>query len=332
MYCDGINPVRVLKSDFDLFWKFYPAAMTRILCVKITGKKLRCKIYGGGKIVHNQDKGNNILKQLMNSGKPFMFGRHGSNELLIALNGLMLEKGIIDRIDCKKWNVSCLHSGFFPNEEQNYVKFNKLIINSSAQCDLYGTFRMVGEDYYIKHFMPQNVQLTHLNMMDFWRYEEPFTYLLRGKRVLVVHYLANQIEKQYAIHREKLFKNPKVLPEFKLITIPAVQTVAGERDPRFSTWFDALEYMVQEVKKRKDEFDIALLGCGAYGMPLAAEIKGMGKQAIYMGGVLQMLFGIYGSRWDAEPKAKVLKNEYWVKPDPNCKPKNEKIVEDGCYW
>ena len=71
---------------------------------------------------------------------------------------------------------------FFPNTQENYIKFNKLIIDASSQCDLYGTLRMTGEDYYIKHFMPKNVKLTHTNMMDFWRYDEPFTYALKGQR------------------------------------------------------------------------------------------------------------------------------------------------------
>lgn len=330
MYCSGINPIRMLKKDFDLFIKFYPAAMVRIFWVKITKKKLRSKIYGGGKIVHSQEQGNKLLKEMIMSNKPFMFGRHGSNELLIALNGLMLERDIINTIDCKKWENACFHSGFFPNEEKYYSMFNDLIIDASEQCDLYGTFRMIGEDYYIKHFMKSNVKLTHLNMMDFWRYEEPFTYALKGKRVLVVHYLANQIKDQYQNKRKFLFQNEKILPEFELITIQAVQTIAGECDPRFKTWFEALNYMKKEIAKV--DFDIALLGCGAYGMPLAAEIKKMGKQVIYMGGVLQMLFGIYGKRWDSEPKAKALRNEYWVEPDANFKPKNFTTVENGCYW
>lgn len=329
MYFSGINPFKMMVKDFDLFWKFYPAAMTRAMFVKVTGKKLRSKIYGGNKVVHRQDKGNNLLKKYMYDGQPFMFGRHGSNELLIALNGLMKERGIIKNIDCEKWETACQHSGFFPNEEKNYIEFNKLLIDASEQCDMYGTFRMIGEDYYIKHFMKKNVKLTHLNMLDFWRYEEPYTYALQGKRVLVVHYLADQIKEQYK-KRELLFENPKILPEFELQTMPAVQTIANERDNRFNNWFEALDYMKNEIKKY--DFDIALLGCGAYGMPLAAEIKKMGKQAIYMGGVIQMLFGIYGRRWDAEPKAKVLKNEHWVMPDPDLKPKKSDTVENGCYW
>ena len=39
-------------------------------------------------------------------------------------------------------------------------------------------------------------------------------------------------------------------------------------------------------------FDIALIGCGAYGFPLAAFVKGIGKKAVHIGGPLQLFFGI----------------------------------------
>lgn len=177
--------------------------------------------------------------------------------------------------------------------------------------------------------MPKNVKLTHTNMMDFWRYDEPFTYALKGQKVLVVHYLANQIKDQYE-KRESLFDNPKILPEFQLQAMPAVQTIAGNRDERFESWFDALNYMYEQTKNY--DYDIALLGCGAYGMPLAAKLKKDGKKVVYMGGVLQMLFGIYGKRWDAEPIARKLPNEYWTVPDADFIPKNHESVEGGCYW
>lgn len=44
----------------------------------------------------------------------------------------------------------------------------------------------------------------------------------------------------------------------------------------------------------KINFDTAIIGCGAYGMPLAAQIKNAGRQAIHLGGAVQLLFGIKG--------------------------------------
>ena len=77
---------------------------------------------------------------------------------------------------------------------------------------------------------------------------------------------------------------------------------------------------------------IALLGCGAYGMPLAAHIKQCGKQAIYVGGVLQMIFGIRGKRWDSIPEAASLYNDYWIQSNKADVPKDAVMVEEGCYW
>jgi len=54
-----------------------------------------------------------------------------------------------------------------------------------------------------------------------------------------------------------------------LLTLKAVQTIANTKDDRFDTWFDALDYMYNEALKL--DFDVALIGCGAYGYPLAAK-------------------------------------------------------------
>ncbi len=328
MYWDGVNPLRMLKKDRDMFYRFYFTAATRMTVLKFTGHKLRNKIYTVH-IVHNQNKGNEILKEMILSGEPFMFGRHGTTELNMAGNALMLKTGVIDHINLDKLIGTNHCNGFFPCTEENLIRFHELICEASEACDLYGTFRMLWEDYYIRHYMRKDVKLTHLNMMDFWRYKIPFTYALKGKKVLVVHPMVDLMERQYK-NREHIFTNQYVLPEFQLSTVKAIQTIGENRDERFESWFDALDYMTEEVKKQ--DFDVALLGCGAYGMPLAARIKKMGKGAIYMGGVLQMLFGIAGSRWDTVPQAAAMYNEYWTRPGADLKPKGFEKVEDGCYW
>ena len=62
------------------------------------------------------------------------------------------------------------------------------------------------------------------------------------------------------------------------------------------TWSQAL----RETEAAIDgafPFDAALLGCGAYGLPLAAHVVSRGASAVYVGGGLQLLFGIQGRRW-----------------------------------
>ena len=84
----------------------------------------------------------------------------------------------------------------------------------------------------------------------------------------------------------------------------------------------------------KIPFDVAILGCGAYGLPLAVMLKRAGKPAIYMGGSTQLLFGIKGRRWDLHfPEVVALYNDYWVRPSEEETPKNINANEDqGAYW
>ena len=82
----------------------------------------------------------------------------------------------------------------------------------------------------------------------------------------------------------------------------------------------------------QDDYDVCLIGCGAYGFPLAAHVKRMGKQAIHLGGALQLLFGIRGNRWDNMDDYKSLVNQYWTRPKGVEIPQAKDKVENGCYW
>jgi glycerol-3-phosphate dehydrogenase len=85
----------------------------------------------------------------------------------------------------------------------------------------------------------------------------------------------------------------------------------------------------------REPFDVAILGCGAYGFPLAAKIKAAGRQAVHMGGTTQILFGIRGRRWDDDKNHSFLNQYYsdaWVRVGEKDRPKNAKAVEDACYW
>ena len=116
--------------------------------------------------------------------------------------------------------------------------------------------------------------------------------------------------------------------EFDLKCVKAVQTIADQEDSRFQTWFDALDHMTEEVAKQ--DFDVALIGCGAYGFQLASRIKRMGKIAVHMGGSVQTLFGVKGGRWDKQYAS--MYNDAWVYPSESETPKGFEKVEGGCYW
>lgn len=168
------------------------------------------------------------------------------------------------------------------------------------------------------------IWLEYLN--PYWS-KEPWSRALKGKKVLVVHPFVDSIQKQYQ-RKTLLHKHPDTLPNFELKTIKAVQSIGGKCNEGFRDWFEALEYMKAEIDKT--DYDICILGCGAYGFPLAAHVKRMGKKAIHMGGATQMLFGIRGKRWEEEYGE--FMNEHWIRPSKEETPEVAIKIENGCYW
>jgi len=49
-------------------------------------------------------------------------------------------------------------------------------------------------------------------------------------------------------------------------------------------------------------------------------------------GMVQMLFGIKGKRWDLKPISKELYNSSWIRPSMEERPEHANEVENGCYW
>lgn len=269
------------------------------------------------------------IRALIASGEPCCIARLGGNELFSMS---CFEFGI----DIKKEKaIDQLYTcaGFFPNDIAYGDRYNTCMKEACGQMDLLGISVARFEEYYIQKYAPKHVKLTRIHDLEPWKQpDHPWSDILEGKKVLVIHPLADTILEQYR-KREQLFGNTKILPTFELKTLRAVQTIAGEKDERFANWFEALEWMYQEAMKI--DFDIAIIGCGAYGFPLAAKLKQAGKQAVHLGGVTQVMFGIKGRRWVENANCAYIQaffNDAWVYPSDADKPKNAKEVEDACYW
>lgn len=290
----------------------------------------RIKSYAN-KPVKSAEEINIVLYEKIVSGKPFMAARFGSTELL---NMRSFDFPITGKYSPEfHFNHLCEWSGFFPQEFGLLGKFVKCMKASASQIDVLAIWFHPFEDYYIKKLMSNDVICTYLLNFEPWNETTVhWSAALKDKKVLVIHPFAETIREQYE-KRELLFPGTDILPEFELHTLKAVQTLAGTKDDRFSTWFEALEWMYQEAMKI--DFDVAIIGCGAYGMPLAARIKQAGKQSIHLAGATQLLFGIKGKRWDEDPAYEYVRkryNEAWIYPGDRDKLKNGDKVENACYW
>lgn len=320
---------------YEARWKFRDFYFRKVLQRHIFEKYFHydlCMPRFAHKWIMSAKSANEWLYEKILSGEPFMAARFGNTELSVITTVLKnricgRSKENDERFD--KWFPRLGEgAGFFPVADELADAFTDLMLNACKSVDLLGMWHCHMEDYVIEEYLPQ-ADLTFLFRLEPWRCNNPWSRALKGKRVLVIHPFEKSIRKQYQ-KRELLFPGTEVLPEFELLTLKAVQTVAGERDERFETWFDALDYMYQEALKK--DFDIAIIGCGAYGFPLAAKLKEAGKQAIHLGGVTQIMFGIKGKRWVECPTYRVAFNEAWEYPLESETPRNSQRVEESCYW
>lgn len=311
--------VHVEKAVYLVKWK------TRKMVSNICKEPLELsKIHG--KILSDYET-NKVLAEAVQAGVPFMAGRYGASEL----NLLWRVKDNNNGFDFEHEKaLAQLHqfSGFFPCEDKMCYEFAKIMKDSSSEMDLCAVWGITMEDYVLKKW-GKSPQLCNLSGLEPFFVNNPWTKSLRGKKVLIIHPFKDTILRQYE-KRENLFGEKEILPEFDLKVLRAVQTIAGNRDSRFNNWFEALEYMYKEAMKI--DFDVAIIGCGSYGFPLAAMLRKSGKIAVHMGGATQLLFGIKGRRWEEREQFKAIMNDYWVRPDESEVPQNAVTVENGCYW
>ena len=327
---------------------YKPSIISLLTLRKIFTKIFSVEIKEFDRGFTDPNKASDLIYNLLASGKPCMIARYGAFELASVINYLGVKNAqhsCLKYISGKSpqwwWNKRLMkfmqsNAGFFPSTEENLMKFGEMMVEDSKQLDILGSW-LPDEKTMITSFNLNLTKVTLLALEPYWS-KNPWSRILEGKKVLVIHPFASLIEQQYKEKREILFDDKQVLPKFDLKTIKAVQSLGG--DCEYSDWFEALSSM----KKQMDatDYDIVLLGCGAYGFPLAAHAKRMGKQSVHLGGALQLLFGIRGKRWDdpnygiqefgKQNTYKTLFNDSWIYPSASYIPSNAKQVEGGCYW
>ncbi|OFY26926.1 MAG: hypothetical protein A2X09_15070 [Bacteroidetes bacterium GWF2_43_11] len=293
------------------------------------------KDYVGNQYIHKLQSGSDIILKTLNNKEPCLITRFGTTELSVLDYYLKNKAQSCQFPENLKINLADL-SGFFPTSDHMLIKFCNDFISCIKNIDIVGV-RWEAEDIYswemensvCTTFCP-NAELIEINQLTPLWNEHPWTSYLENKKVLVIHPFEKSIRAQYK-NRKKIFSSDKLLPEFELLTLKAVQSLADEKNQlRYESWFDALSYMCEQIEHI--DFDVSIIGAGAYGMFLGNFCKNLGKKAIHIGGGVQILFGIMGKRWNNIDCVSMFYNEYWVNPLAEEKPRGAERVENGCYW
>lgn len=286
--------------------------------------------YGNNRFVSGEEA-NLMIKEKLESGVPFALCRFGMSEFNWVVK---CEKDWLWGSDSFKhieYAVEMFEL-YSHDEQQGLKKFAETMRWACYNADFIGVWTsIVMGDYYVSTIENIEDKIVGAALaVEPFCYDDPWSEALEGKKVLVISPFVEEIKKQYKENREKLFDDKRVLPKFELLTQKSVWFDAAGKDPRFKTWFEAYDYIFEEAMKK--DFDVVLLGCGSFGFPLAARFKIAGKQAIHMGGVLQILFGIIGKRWEKEKRINPLFNRYWIHPEKPQMNLDYKYLDDACYW
>ncbi|MFZ9794287.1 MAG: hypothetical protein ACO3F3_18330 [Gemmataceae bacterium] len=293
-----------------------------------------------GKKILKKENGNRAICKLFYQNKPFFVSRFGTTELSVVCWNLFKNKQTQKNFpkDLKK-NISVL-SGFYPSDNTNMKKFAEMFVSKLNQIDILGVrWESFDQCFWENEAKILKEHCVHTKLCGIEVVGLPFLFKnswikkLQNRKVLIIHPFKESIKKQFL--RKKLWNKHIGLPKLRPIFLKAEQSLANEKTKSpYRSWFEALDSMCKKIEKI--DFEIALIGAGAYGLFLGAHCKKIGKSAIHVGGALQLFFGIKGKRWtektspDHIPK-KVWKSG-WVWPLPSEVPQGAQSVENACYW
>lgn len=291
--------------------------------------------YGDRRIL-SASEGNGLLLEWMLRNQAFAAGKIGDTELEVLVKYERADgdaDAFFHSINEKGPELDLLHlnCGVFPKEKGVLVRWAEVFIQSLSAIDLLGVWYNSGEKEIVEKYAPQ-ASLAKIRAVEPYYHDDPWTRALAGKRVVVVTPFEGSILHQWQRRSgTDLFpENPSILPDFDLRLVRAPFS-AALRAPVHSDWHAGLTDLKGRIATR--EFDIALIGAGAFSLPLCAFVRtDLGRSAVHLGGAMQLLFGVKGRRWARHPVISKLFNDNWIKPLPQERPRGRWKNDGGAYW
>ena len=258
--------------------------------------------------VYSPTAGNKIIAERIREGRPFCAGKIGHNERAIMktfldefTNGIPFDESAFKR-------KGRYLAGIYPDTRKIFYEFFKEYSKALAKFDMLAIMGREDEPEIIEKYSDGPQLVDNIRALEPYYFKDPWSQALENKKILVITGFPLTVSKQFA-NRKKVWPTRNVLNDFELETL-AIPQNAGVVDPVYENWAVALKAIEKQIEER--EFDIALIGAGAWSLPLCAKAKEMGKAAIHTGGATQILFGIRGGRWNNHPVISQFYNDYWT--------------------
>ena len=288
--------------------------------------------------VEAQQQSNTKIADLLRGPQPCAIGKIGTTELM----GLEYLYRYIQLPwpSTGSWRRPArrLHdcSGLFPVRRDIYLRWADELREALHQMDILAQWQLPHiylaaiEDRLLGLLAPQAYR-AHRLFIHPLHPPAPWLEDLAKLRWLVIHPFAKTIRAQLP-HLGSLgfypeASQPDLTQRAKDTCILGCPQFSYMVPPQHPDWCAALA----ELKKEMEclDFDIALIGAGAWSLPLAAHAKSIGRKGIHLGGTTQLLFGIRGGRFD---QWGFDYHQGWVRPLPEETPANCRLMEEGAYW
>lgn len=277
------------------------------------------------------EESNQAILDLIETNRPFIIGRLASGITKVAIT-----YDYNKTIDRRSALIADTNEGLYTNNDDDIILYC-LIYLSSIKSSILACFPSLftsDQEYFVTKY---NLNKIHNRGLEpYYILNEnptatPWTHALKGKKVLIISSFVESFKSQIGNDFNFYGKDdPRRIwdKDQEFVYYKTFNCLSGSRPHK--NWFETYTIMCNEIKCL--EFDIALVSCGGYSMPLCGFVYNMGKSAIYVGGGLQLLFGVYGERWLNHDIIKSNINSDWVRPSDNERPRGYEKIENGCYW
>lgn len=280
------------------------------------------------------DIDNNYIKSQIESNFPFFIGRIAGIELQICYS---LYRDNLHNLEFQLQELEN-NAGIKITSSESLKEYVHKLTKSYENCSCIAEWEHNGQVFavtgqsqeWIKHKTPHIQKINAISLEPYY-VDDQISWMssLQNKKILIIHPFIHTFKKQ-------LSKLNDIFPKrtwfnnctFQFIKPP--MTLAGNH--KNCDWRDHYNEFVENLRKVED-FDIALIAAGGYGMLIADYIHHeLRKSVMYIGGALQLFFGVIGKRWFTNPEIMSLVNDEWIRPAKEDKPDNFVKVEKGCYW
>jgi len=293
----------------------------------------------------------NYIKDKLDKKEKFIIPRISGHENNCAFFGKVIQNNIANHIqpvipnEIQEYLQRALpimknNAGIRISNLDSIINYSNMYLRAFENCEIYAGWESWGRCIpHIAH-SHQFIRDNFHNKRIFWAfamdiyhyiYNRPFTTAMKGKRILIVSPFEKSMRAKLECRRH-LYDGVDLFPDCSFVFIIPPITNGNISSDEFDI---ELSRFYTRLNELRGKYDVALLSCGGYANPIANYIyENHGASAIYIGGVLQMYFGIYGTRWLKE-RADILKlfmNEHWSRPSDIEKPSNFTAIENGCYW